>query len=179
MRPSQISLNFAIADQGGGLTCNAGSGRAHAYACAGARTGDSPMRLSKSQRLRAMEQMCGVINDDDAVDPKHYFYNKRKAKNRFRKTYQLCRQVANTLQLVLTDRDAGLDGLTIVDVIPAPDARRMLVILALSPDRITSGTQVDTIMQRLHRHIPRLRSEVAQSICRRKTPQLAFEITTR
>ena len=137
------------------------------------------MRLSRKQRERVLNQMCGIIRDDDAIDPKHYFYNKRKSKNKFRKAYQLCRQVADTLQLVLTGADPLLDGLTIVDVIPAPDARRMLVILAISPDEVHSATQIEEMMSRLRFHVPRLRSEIAQTICRRKTPQLSFEITVR
>ena len=78
------------------------------------------MRLSKKERERILKQVCGVVNEDDAIDPRHYFYNKRKSGNKHRKAFQLCRQVADTLQLVLTDGDPELDGLTIVDVIPAP-----------------------------------------------------------
>lgn len=137
------------------------------------------MRLSKKERERILKQMCGVINDDDAIDPRHYFYNKRKGKPKFRKAYQLCRQVSDTLQLVLTGNDPLLDGLRIVDVVPAPDSRRMLVILGLPKDEVDSATQVEAIMDCLRTHIPRLRSEIARSISRRKTPQLVFEITTR
>ena len=137
------------------------------------------MRLSKKQRQQILRQSCGTINDDDAIDPRHYFYNKRKTKNKYRKTHQLCRQIEDTLQFVLHGNDPTLDDLTIVDVVPAPDARRMLVILQLPQESVDSGTELEQIMERLHAHIPRLRSEIAQSIHRRKTPQLAFEITTR
>lgn len=135
------------------------------------------MRLSKKERERVMKQMCGVINGDDAVDPKHYFYNKRKSKDKYRKAFQLCRQVADTLQLVLTDDDPMLDGLVVIDVVPAPDSRRMLVILRLDADKDVTASEVEEIMKRLRTHVPRLRSEIAQTITRRKTPQLVFEIT--
>lgn len=137
------------------------------------------MRLSKKERERAMKQMCGVINGDDAIDPKHYFYNKRKSKDKYRKAFQLCRQVADTLQLVLTGNDPMLDGLAVIDVMPAPDSRRMLVLLGLDADESTSASKIREIMECLRMHVPRLRSEIAQTITRRKTPQLAFEITTR
>ena len=135
------------------------------------------MRLSKKERERVMKQMCGVINADDAIDPKHYFYNKRKSKDKYRKAFQLCRQVADTLQLVLIDDDPMLDGLVVIDVVPAPDSRRMLVILRLDADKDVTASEVEEIMKRLRTHVPRLRSEIAQTITRRKTPQLVFEIT--
>ena len=137
------------------------------------------MRLNKKQRERALKQICGVINEDDAIDPRHYFYNKRKTKSEFRKAYQLSRQVAETLHLVLSDGDPLLEDLQILDVVPAPDARRMLVILGMASSEVVSATQIEAIMERLQAHLPRLRSEVARSITRRRTPQLVFEITAR
>ena len=137
------------------------------------------MRLSKKERERVLKQSCGIINDDDAIDPRHYFSNKRKSKAKYRKAYQLCRQVADTLQLVLTNGDPELDGLTVLDVVPAPDSRRMLVLLGLPAVQVKSASEVDAIMKRLQTHVPRLRSEIARSINRRKTPQLLFEITAR
>ena len=94
------------------------------------------MTLSKKQREQLLKQHCGVINDDDAIDPRHYFYNKRKHNRKYRKVFQLCRQVNDTLQMVLTDGNEKVDGLTIVDVVPAPDSRRMLVILGLDPGTV-------------------------------------------
>lgn len=136
------------------------------------------MRLSKKEREQILRQHCGIIRDDDAIDPKHYFCNKRKPRSKHRKAFQLCRQVSDTLQLVLTGGDPVLEGLAVVDVVPAPDSRRMLVILGVDSEVISSATQVEEIMVCLREHTPRLRSEVARSISRRKTPQLVFEITT-
>ena len=136
------------------------------------------MSLSKKERARVLQQHCGVINEDDAVDPRHYFNNKRKAKSKFRKAFQLCRQVSETLQLTLTGDDPVLDGLMIVDVVPAPDARRMLVIVGLDAANVESASHIEQVHERLCQHLPRLRSEIARSINRRKTPQLIFEITT-
>lgn len=135
------------------------------------------MRLSKKERERVIKESCGVINGDDAVDPKHYFYNKRKSKDKYRKAFQLCRQVADTLRLVLTGDDPVLDGLAVVDVLPAPDSRRMLVLLTLDEDEDSSASRIEETMKHLRTHVPRLRSEIAQTITRRKTPQLVFEIT--
>ena len=135
------------------------------------------MSLSKKQREQLLKQHCGVINSDDAVDPRHYFYNKRKHHRKYRKVFQLCRQVADTLQMVLTDGNETLDGLTVVDVVPAPDSRRMLVLLGLDPGIvIESASEVELIMQQLQLETPRLRAEIARTINRKKTPNLVFEI---
>lgn len=135
------------------------------------------MSLTKKERDRILKQHCGVINDDDAIDPRHYFANKRKSKSKHRKAFQLCRQVSETLQMVLTGTDPSLDGMSIVDVVPAPDARRMLVIVGIDSDCVVSASDMQDKLAELQRHIPRLRSEIAQSISRRKTPQLIFEIS--
>ncbi len=135
------------------------------------------MSLSKRKREQLLKKHCGVINNDDAIDPRHYFYNKRKPDKKYRKAFQLCRQVFDTLHLTLTDEDPVLDGLVVVDVVPAPDSRRMLVILEAGADmRIGSATEVEQIMATLQEHLPRLRAEIARTINRRKTPNLIFEI---
>ena len=138
---------------------------------------ETKMSLSKKQRERLLRLHCDTINSDDAIDPRHYFYNKRKSKNKFRKAFQLCRQVSDTLQLTLTDNKPALEGMTVIDVVPAPDSRRMLVIVALDPTKTYTATEVESVMECLQSQTPRLRSEISQSIHRRKTPMLVFEIS--
>lgn len=135
------------------------------------------MSLNKKQREQLLRKHCGTINNDDAIDPRHYFYNKRKSKDKFRKSFQLCRQVADTLHLTLTDGVPELEGLSVIDVVPAPDSRRMLVILAMDASIATSASSVENVMAILQLNIPRLRSEIARSINRKKTPQLIFEVS--
>ena len=136
------------------------------------------MRINKKQRERLLKQHCGVINDDDAIDPRHYFYNKRKPNRKFRKTYQLCRQVADTLHMVLRGNDPNLDCISVVDVLPAPDSRRMLVLVCFEPGQEKqTASEIEATMAILQSHVPRLRSEIARSINRKKTPNLIFELT--
>lgn len=135
------------------------------------------MVLSKKDREKLLRLHCRVINDDDAIDPKHYFYNKRKHKKKYRKVYQLCRQVSDTLQLVINSGDPLLEDVSVVEVLPAPDSHRLLVIVSLgSATKIESAADVEEIMQCFQRELPRLRAEIARSINRRKTPTLIFEI---
>ena len=94
------------------------------------------MTLSKKQRELLMKRHCGVINEDDAIDPRNYFYNKRKSRSKHRKVYQLCRQVLQTLQLVINETNPVLENVSIVDVLPAPDSRRLLVIVGIDDDQM-------------------------------------------
>lgn len=88
-----------------------------------------------------------------------------------RKARQFCRQVQRALNLALADRDAGdgTNGLFIEDVSPAPDCGRLLAHV-LIPD----GRPVADAIGALYRDAPRLRSEVAMAITRKRAPELSF-----
>ena len=135
------------------------------------------MPLSKREREQLLKKHCGAINSDDAIDPRHYFANKRKHAKKYRKVFQLCRQVSNTLQLVINEGDDRLNDLQVVDVVPAPDSRRLLVLVSVDLSSPLSAGAVDELMMCLQNHIPRLRAEIARAINRRKTPNLVFEFT--
>ena len=88
-----------------------------------------------------------------------------------RKARQLCRQVQRALNLALADRNAddGISGLFIEDVSPAPDSGRLLVQVVIPP-----GYPVADAIDALRREAPRLRSEVALAITRKRAPELSF-----
>jgi ribosome-binding factor A len=88
----------------------------------------------------------------------------------------LCRQVADTLNYVLSGEtgDDVLRALYVDSVIPFPDASRMLVSVApLDPG---DATPSDVYLLKLGAVSRRLRSEVAASISRRRTPELSFHV---
>jgi ribosome-binding factor A len=88
-----------------------------------------------------------------------------------RKARQFCRQVQRALNLALADRhsDDGLNDLFVEDVSPAPDCGRLLVHVFIPPER-----SVNEALSALRRDAPRLRSEVAMLITRKRTPELSF-----
>jgi len=88
-----------------------------------------------------------------------------------RKARQFCRQVQRTLNLALADRgaDDGLHDLFVEDVSPAPDCGHLLVHVVIPPDRAVADT-----LGALRRDAPRLRSEVAMAITRKRAPELSF-----
>lgn len=88
-----------------------------------------------------------------------------------RKTRQFCRQVQRALNFALADFGIcdGAGGLFVEEVSPAPDCGRLLVHVL-----IPGGLPVADVMIELGRAMPRLRSEVASAITRKRAPELCF-----
>jgi ribosome-binding factor A len=88
-----------------------------------------------------------------------------------RKAQQFCRQVQRALNLALADSSAddSLGGLFVEEVSPAPDCGHLLVHVLVPACRPV----VDAISA-LRRDAPRLRSEVAMAISRKRAPELLF-----
>lgn len=88
-----------------------------------------------------------------------------------RKAGQFCRQVQRALNLALADSNPGdgTNGLFVEDVFPAPDCGRLLVHVL-----VPAASPVDDALAALRRDAPRLRSEVAMAITRKRAPELTF-----
>jgi ribosome-binding factor A len=88
------------------------------------------------------------------------------------KLQQLCRQVQRTLSLMVPGElaDPVLQDLAVMEVLPAPDASRLLVRLATR----AAAADVPHILERLERVRGRLRSEVAAAVTRKRAPELMF-----
>ena len=88
-----------------------------------------------------------------------------------RKTQQFCRQVQRALNLALASGDSQLQGYEIFveEVSPAPDCGHLLAHVVVSEGRLMSEA-----MTWLRQNRPRLRTEVAMSIARKRAPELAF-----
>ena len=138
------------------------------------------MPLNRRQR-EEMLACCGEIQDDDGLDPRQFFKSGFRSRDkRDRKAQQLCRQVQQTLSLVLSGEfaDEVLQSLFVESVVPAPNASQLLVTVSAadgSEDAVESGL----ILQKLEHVAGQLRSEVAAAITRRKTPRLMFQVASR
>ena len=87
-----------------------------------------------------------------------------------RKTRQFCRQVQRALNFALADRSIdGIESLFVEEVSPAPDCGRLLVHVL-----VPGSLPVADVMIALGRETPRLRSEVAAAITRKRAPELCF-----
>ena len=93
-----------------------------------------------------------------------------------RKTLQLCAQVRRTLELTLAGdvRDDVLLDLAVERVEPAPDDRRLRVVLAAHG--AAAARPEAEVRARLEAARGLLLEELARGISRRKLPELAFEI---
>lgn len=88
-----------------------------------------------------------------------------------RKARQFCRQVQRALNLALADcgSDASIAEIFVDDVSPAPDCGHLLVHVL-----VPAGHSIADALAALRRDTPRLRSEVAMAISRKRAPELAF-----
>ena len=88
-----------------------------------------------------------------------------------RKALQLCRQVHEALMWVFgsASGDDRLAACSVEAVEPLPGGNRLLVKVGVPPDLSASDVHV-----RLAAAAPALRAEVAQSITRRKVPELVY-----
>ncbi|MBC8868262.1 MAG: ribosome-binding factor A [Planctomycetes bacterium] len=93
-----------------------------------------------------------------------------------RKAKQLCRQVTEILDLVLSGdcRDELLQSLHVISVVPAPNSSRLLV--TVSADLPIEEFDRQEILELLERQTGRLRCEVAASINRKRVPALVFHV---
>ncbi len=92
-----------------------------------------------------------------------------------RKTLQLCSQVAETLSMVLAEMpDDVLRDLMVEEVLPAPDASQLLVVLRPAP----SAVLFDPIraLEVLQATAQDIRMEVASAIHRRRVPTLLYRV---
>ena len=93
-----------------------------------------------------------------------------------RKTLQLCGQVRKALDYVLSGEtgDDLLRGLYVQDVVPAPDASRLLATVAPIDPR--AEPDLGQVLDKLEYAKPAIRGEIARSITRKKVPDIAFTL---
>lgn len=134
------------------------------------------MSLHNRQREQMLE-FCAEIREDDGYDAHRYVKSHSGRNKQDRKTLQLCRQVEQTLSLVLSGdfSDELLQSLIVVSVMPAPSASQLLVTVGIPIDQ-EDTPDPSAVLQRLDSVAGRLRSEVAASISRKRTPRLSFSV---
>ena len=94
-----------------------------------------------------------------------------------RKAMQLCSQVKYALEYAVNSVLNGEYGVTVMDVVPAPNTSHLLVFVQAFEE--LSFEESSLLLTKLTSHLPALRSAVSESIHRRKTPGLSFQIVPR
>jgi ribosome-binding factor A len=138
------------------------------------------MKRQRNRRARGQYRFAHASDDHDLYCD---YFKHNKADH---KTAQLCRQVLRTLTMALADcADDVIRELTVLDVVPAPDATRLLVTVAAYGMNAETGTGgvfrpgigVE-LMARLLAATPHLRREIAGAITRKRVPELMFQVVS-
>ncbi len=92
-----------------------------------------------------------------------------------RKAAQLCAQVRRALEYGLSEAlsDSTLDAY-VMDVVPAPNTSHLLVLVQPAVSMDDAGLR--TLQEAIISCSGKLRTMVAESIHRRKTPTLSFQV---
>ena len=119
--------------------------------------------------LRELATLRDESRPGDGQDPRFDRRQKRHAHDE-RKTWQLCKQVATALQLALgSSADERLRELLVVDVLPAPNASNLLLLVQSSSAHAAPEEEMNQALAKARGY---LRSAAAEAITRKKTPNL-------
>lgn len=131
----------------------------------------------KTPSRKVLRSLCAEVGPDDGLDPREKARSRHGAMARSRsdrKLRQLCGQVAQTLNLVLSgSSDEVLSGLYVSAVDPAPNSGRLMVTVSAGPAGPTDPAEV---LGHLDHAAGRLRAEVASAVSRRKVPHLVYQL---
>ena len=132
--------------------------------------------MTSNERIR--EEALAPLGEFYAEDVEFLTRNagRTRSHKESRKAKQLCRQVAEILDLVLSGdcRDELLQSLHVTSVVPAPNSSRLLV--TVSADLPIEVFDRQEILELLERQTGRLRAEVGASINRKRVPSLVFHV---
>jgi ribosome-binding factor A len=115
--------------------------------------------------LRDEQWPCDDIREGDGIDPRLESHPKRNIVNR--KALQLCAQVVDALNLGISEcRDDRLQNVYIESAIPDPDSTQLLITAVVSQEALEG----------LQAAYGKLRTDIAEAICRKKVPNLKFRV---
>lgn len=132
---------------------------------------------SRKQWLQVVSTLCAELTPEDGIDPRKTPHRQTHRKTD-RKTHQVCKQVERTINLLITAGELGeLRELTVSAVEPYPDSTHLLIIMEPAiPTALLDEQAVIVALERVKGH---LRSVIANTINRKRTPQLSFEFIAR
>lgn len=115
---------------------------------------------------------CDEMYADDGVDPRKFFERRDRERGDDHKTQMLCSQVAEAIRFLLAWEcaDPVLQDLEVEEVVPAPDASRLRVVV------VATEAEHRRVRAALDRITGRARSAMAEAIHRKKVPEITFEV---
>lgn len=134
-------------------------------------------RTPKRRQLSGIEELCSEVRPEDGVSPKVLArQRKRRRAKPNHHVFQLCKQVRQAIDAaILCDcGDPLFDDLTACWVTPVNgDSSHLLVSFGI---RDPDPSKIERVYLRLNEVSGLIRTAVADSICRKRVPQLRFEI---
>ena len=132
------------------------------------------MNLSKKTREEMLRYCASIDNDADGKNPRDdksiHSYEKRDPA--IYRQQRLCRQIAETLSLALSDAsDSMVAAVQLLMVKPRKGAKSVTVRVA------TTEPEVAEVRDALKACEGWLRSEIAAAISRKRVPRLVFEVS--
>jgi len=123
-----------------------------------------------------VRSLCSEIGPEDGIDPREFLRGYARKKGG-RKTLQLCAQIAETLNYAFAAvcNNDIVRELGVVSVQPAPDESRLLVTVSPSLNDACDPLEILEQLSAVH---GKLRAEIANSIHRKKVPELTFRVLT-
>lgn len=129
-------------------------------------------------RVRAAASMVGAIREGDGLDPKiEQLQNRRLGAGRRKPDHGVLRlagQIFDCLRLSTVLSDTGLDDFDFMGVVPGGRNGHFIVEVGCTDGAATFDPRV--IERTLVEQRARIRAEVAQSVHRRKSPDLTFRV---
>jgi len=120
-----------------------------------------------------LRSLCADLSPEDGVDPR--LLARGGDTDDRRKTWQLCSQVHDSLRLILGEAaDERLHSLEVREVLPAPNAAQLLVLL-VPLDSLSTEERAQTEAA-LHAAAGWIRSEVTRDITRKRAPRLLLQL---
>ncbi len=139
------------------------------------RTGRSLMSSRRVSRKRSSPPQLDdldLLSDILFGPPEHH---PRSQRDHDRALGSLCREAERTISIALAAAaDPRLSGLSVVSVIPAPDASRLEIVVA--PPHPQASTELAELLACLERIRGALRADLARALQRKRTPDLRFRI---
>lgn len=135
---------------------------------------------SRKRSKPDLRALCAEVHPDDGVDPRDVFSREAGSRQKVsRKDRQLCKQISQVLACALSGQcaDPVLQDLRVVCVEPTSDPSRLLATVELAS--LGGQVSVEDVLGRLKQVQGFLRSEMAASITRKRTPELGFAVRPR
>lgn len=127
----------------------------------------------RNSRHRRGGLPCVSMEIDDGIDARDLFRKSVRKKSNH-KAHQLCKQVMETINILLAGGlgDARLHQILVDSVTPAPDSTRLRI--SVRPMDSNSEYGLSEIQAALNEAHGLIRCEVAAAVQRKKTPELVF-----